>query len=214
MFIWLAVERAQKKSMLGPRPSKCTLWGRNRWIWPLRSEMDGPDLTSVTAMGLPPSCVSLFHERTSQKKEESERSRETLAAAAAMPAEGTRMAGLWEREVGRLRPKRFANAFMASRVRPLSLPSSPSAPLLRSRRHHLEIEQDWVDLARFSAANLVLDRSRSTPLANSTAGHHHLLIVVCSSSLACNNGNLPLCLRRILCSLWVYRRGCGSTGAA
>ncbi|KAM0832640.1 hypothetical protein ACQ4PT_064766 [Festuca glaucescens] len=32
-----------------------------------------------------------------------------------MPAEGTRMAGLWEREVGRLRPKRFANAFMASR---------------------------------------------------------------------------------------------------
>uniref|UniRef100_A0ACD5ZH93 Uncharacterized protein n=1 Tax=Avena sativa TaxID=4498 RepID=A0ACD5ZH93_AVESA len=32
-----------------------------------------------------------------------------------MPAEGTRMAGLWEREVGRLRPKRFANSVMASK---------------------------------------------------------------------------------------------------
>ncbi|CAM0908684.1 unnamed protein product [Alopecurus aequalis] len=31
-----------------------------------------------------------------------------------MPAVGTRMAGLWEREVGRLRPKRFANSVMAS----------------------------------------------------------------------------------------------------
>lgn len=31
-----------------------------------------------------------------------------------MPPEGTRMAGLWEREVGRLPPKRFANAVMAS----------------------------------------------------------------------------------------------------
>ncbi|XP_047058548.1 DDB1- and CUL4-associated factor 8-like [Lolium rigidum] len=31
-----------------------------------------------------------------------------------MPAEGTRMARLWEREVGRLPPKRFADAFMAS----------------------------------------------------------------------------------------------------
>jgi hypothetical protein len=50
MFIWLAVGWAQKKSTLGPRPSKRTLWGRNRWIWPLRSEMDGPDLTSVTAI--------------------------------------------------------------------------------------------------------------------------------------------------------------------
>ncbi|XP_062229876.1 uncharacterized protein LOC133927429 [Phragmites australis] len=31
-----------------------------------------------------------------------------------MPSEGKRMAGLWEREVGRLPPKRFANAVMAS----------------------------------------------------------------------------------------------------
>ncbi|XP_037459420.1 DDB1- and CUL4-associated factor 8-like isoform X1 [Triticum dicoccoides] len=31
-----------------------------------------------------------------------------------MPAEGTRMAGLWEREVGRLRPKRFADSVRAS----------------------------------------------------------------------------------------------------
>jgi hypothetical protein len=34
----------------------------------------------------------------------------------AMPVEGTRMARLWEREVGRLPPKRFADAFMASEV--------------------------------------------------------------------------------------------------
>jgi hypothetical protein len=33
-----------------------------------------------------------------------------------MPPEGTRMAGLWEREVGRLRPKRFAHAYMVSQV--------------------------------------------------------------------------------------------------
>jgi DDB1- and CUL4-associated factor 8 len=38
------------------------------------------------------------------------------AAAAAMPPERKRMAGLWEREVGGLPPRNFANAFMASKV--------------------------------------------------------------------------------------------------
>ena len=56
-----------------------------------------------------------------------------------MPAEGTRMAGLWEREVGSLRPKRFANSVMASQVR---LAASPLSPLLCSHHHRPEIEQD------------------------------------------------------------------------
>jgi hypothetical protein len=38
------------------------------------------------------------------------------AAEEAMPAEGTRMARLWEREVGRLPPRRFAGAVRASEV--------------------------------------------------------------------------------------------------
>ena len=38
------------------------------------------------------------------------------ATAAAMPLERKRMAGLWEREVGGLPPRSFANAVMASKV--------------------------------------------------------------------------------------------------
>uniref|UniRef100_A0ACD5ZDB5 Uncharacterized protein n=1 Tax=Avena sativa TaxID=4498 RepID=A0ACD5ZDB5_AVESA len=43
-----------------------------------------------------------------------EEQKPSRAAEEAMPAEGTRMARLWEREVGRLPPKRFADAVMAS----------------------------------------------------------------------------------------------------
>jgi WD repeat-containing protein 42A len=35
-----------------------------------------------------------------------------------MPPERKRMAGLWEREVGGLPPRHFANAVMASKVPP------------------------------------------------------------------------------------------------
>ena len=45
------------------------------------------------------------------------------ATAAAMPLERKRMAGLWEREVGGLPPRSFANAVMASKV---FFPSPPS----------------------------------------------------------------------------------------
>jgi hypothetical protein len=50
------------------------------------------------------------------------------AAQETMPAEGTRMARLWEREVGRLPPKRFADAVMASEVQlpPLILSLLPA----------------------------------------------------------------------------------------
>jgi hypothetical protein len=91
---------------------------RNREIWAVRSEMDGPDLTSASPWASPPSCptsTALTAKHLRKKKPE------TLATAAAkeaaaMPPEGTRMAGLWEREVGRLRPKRFAHAYMVSQV--------------------------------------------------------------------------------------------------
>ena len=44
-----------------------------------------------------------------------------------MPPERTRMEELWEREVGGLPPKRFANSVMASKVFP-----SPSSLILCS----------------------------------------------------------------------------------
>ena len=95
--------------------------------------MDGPDLIPVTAMGL--SILPDIHSQRSRRSK-GKGDRETLAAAeeaaAAMPAEGRRIAGLWEREVGCLRPKRFANSVMASQVQPPSpaLSPLPSSTLL------------------------------------------------------------------------------------
>jgi hypothetical protein len=55
--------------------------------------------------------------RRGRRKKASRRRRKKEEEGEAMPREGTRMAGLWEREVGCLPPKLFANSVMASQVR-------------------------------------------------------------------------------------------------
>jgi hypothetical protein len=95
-----------------------------KWVSILCSSMgrDGPrqaraSLGPLSGFPTPP-CAQAGRQSScgSGERVGGEETVASRAAEEAMPAEGTRMARLWEREVGRLPPRRFAGAVRASEV--------------------------------------------------------------------------------------------------